>query len=198
MSSPSRTRRPAPTGELRDGFKFRAGRLSLDLPASLTGRKRDTPSELLLEPRDLGRWLVAAGLTPRAPDATPADVEHARELREAIYRLATTTVTHRPPSPADRALINRWAALPAPVPQLAADHTITWLGGGLHALLAVIARDAVDLFGSPLASRLRACSGASCSIIFLDNSRAGQRRWCSMTSCGNKAKVAEFRRRDRA
>jgi len=196
MSAPSRPRRPeAPTGELRDGSKFRADRLWLDLRASLTGRKRDTPTELLREPRDLGRWLVAAGLTPRAPEATPEDVEHARELREAIYRLASASVHRRSPSPTDRTLLNRWAALPAPVPQLTADGTITWLGTGIHALLAAIARDAVELFGSSLISRQRACGGDHCSIIFLDSSRAGQRRWCSMAACGNKAKVAEFRRR---
>lgn len=187
----------APTGEMRDGFKFRGGRLALDLPASLAGRRREVPSELLVEPRDLGRWLVAAGLAARAPDIAPADVEHARELREAIYRLATTHVHHRPIATADRAVVNRWAALPAPAPQLTSDGGLAWIGDGVDAMLSAVARDAVELFGGAAVDRLRACDGDGCAIIFLDSSRAGQRRWCSMTGCGNKAKVREFRRRDR-
>jgi predicted RNA-binding Zn ribbon-like protein len=31
----------------------------------------------------------------------------------------------------------------------------------------------------------------------VDTSRSGERRWCSMAGCGNKAKVAEFRQRQR-
>jgi len=194
-SSRARRAPTAPTGELRDGFKFRGGRLALDLPASLAGRRRDVPSELLAEPRDLGRWLVAAGLAARAPDIGPADVEHARELREAIYRLAASHVHRRPIAAADRAVVNRWAALPAPAPQLTADGRLAWIGDGVDAMLAAVARDAVELFGTAV-DRLRTCAGEGCSIIFLDSSRAGQRRWCSMTSCGNKAKVSEFRRRE--
>jgi predicted RNA-binding Zn ribbon-like protein len=187
----------APTGELRDGFKFRGGRLALDLTASLAGRRREVPRDLLAEPRDLGRWLVAAGLTARAPDLAPADLEHARDLREAIYRLATYCIYHRAIAAADRAVINRWAALPAPAPQLTPDGGLAWIGDGVDAMFATIARDAVDLFGGPSVDRLRACASDTCAILFLDSSRAGQRRWCSMTSCGNKAKVSEFRRRDR-
>lgn len=196
--TPARPRRapPAPTGELRDGFKFRGGRLALDLTASLAARRRDEPRELLDEPRDLGRWLVAAGLTARAPDISPSELEHARELREAIYRLATHSIHGRSLAAADRAVVNRWAARAAPAPQLSPDGGMAWIGDGVDAMLATIARDAVELLGGGKADRLRACEGDGCAILFLDSSRAGHRRWCSMTSCGNKAKVSEFRRRE--
>jgi predicted RNA-binding Zn ribbon-like protein len=186
----------APIGELRDGFKFRGGRLALDLTASLAGRRRDAPRELLVEPRDLGRWLVAAGLTARTPEISSAELEHARELREAIYRLATGAIHRRPLAAADRAVVNRWAARAAPAPQLTADGGMAWIGDGVDAMLATIARDAVDVLGGGKVDRLRACEGDGCAIVFLDSSRAGQRRWCSMTGCGNKAKVSEFRRRE--
>jgi len=189
-------RAPAPAGELRDGFKFRGGRVALDLTATLAGRKRAAPSELLVEPRDLARWLVAAGLGPVEPAPTASDLAHARELREAIYRLVTCRVERRPLAPGDRAIANRWAATPAPVPQLAADGQRAWFGAEPAALLAAVARDAVELVGSDLADRLRACSGDGCAIVFVDTSRAGQRRWCSMLGCGNRAKVREFRARE--
>jgi hypothetical protein len=47
--------------EIRDGFKFRAGHVALDLPATMAARLKPLPLELLGHPSDLGRWLRAAG-----------------------------------------------------------------------------------------------------------------------------------------
>jgi predicted RNA-binding Zn ribbon-like protein len=44
-------------------------------------------------------------------------------------------------------------------------------------------------------SRLRMCE--SCVVHFLDVSKKGARRWCSMNICGNKLKVAAYQRRKR-
>jgi predicted RNA-binding Zn ribbon-like protein len=190
------TKRPAaPTGELRDGFKFRGGHLALDLAASLAGRLRTTPTELLAAPRDLGRWLVAAGLAAAMPAVAEPDLVAARELREALYRLASARAAGRPLAAADRAVVNRWAAEAPPAPQLAAGGALTWTGTRAPALLAAIARAGVELVGGAAAERIRACGGDGCSLLFLDTSRAGDRRWCSMASCGNRAKVNDFRRR---
>ncbi|MCL9761259.1 CGNR zinc finger domain-containing protein [Frankia sp. AiPa1] len=38
------------------------------------------------------------------------------------------------------------------------------------------------------------CAGPDCRALFLDGSRPGRRRWCSMNTCGNKAKKAALRR----
>ncbi|WP_164008621.1 CGNR zinc finger domain-containing protein [Pyxidicoccus trucidator] len=196
----ARTKSPAPretpTGELRDGFKFRSGRLALDLPASLAARLKAEPRELLETPHDLGRWLVAAGLAVKDPKATEEELGHARELREALYRLARARVRGEGFDSRDRALVNRWAAEPPPAPQLGAEG-LTWMGGGVRSLLAAVARDGVELLGGPLAERIRNCEGEGCALLFVDTSRSGQRRWCSMSGCGNKAKVEEFRRRQR-
>jgi predicted RNA-binding Zn ribbon-like protein len=43
--------------------------------------------------------------------------------------------------------------------------------------------------------RIRICEGASCSLIFVDRSRARARRWCSMAKCGNRYKQASLRGR---
>ena len=63
------------------------------------------------------------------------------------------------------------------------------------ALVASVARDAVDLLGGPLAHRIRECSAQDCALLFLDTSRAGRRRWCSMATCGARAKMAAYRAR---
>ncbi|PTL85723.1 ABATE domain-containing protein [Vitiosangium sp. GDMCC 1.1324] len=186
----------APAGELRDGFKFRSGRLALDMPATLAGRLKAEPRELLETPHDLGRWLVAAGLAARVAEPTAEELHQARELREVLYRLAVACVREEGFASGDRATLNRWAAEPAPVPQLGPEG-LTWTHGGVRSLLAAVARDGVELFGGPLAERIRKCTQEGCALLFVDTSRSGQRRWCSMAGCGNKAKVAEFRRRQR-
>ena len=43
--------------------------------------------------------------------------------------------------------------------------------------------------------RLRICANDDCRWAFEDTSRAGRRRWCDMTSCGNVAKARRYRAR---
>jgi predicted RNA-binding Zn ribbon-like protein len=45
--------------------------------------------------------------------------------------------------------------------------------------------------------RLRICANDDCRWAFEDTSRAGRRRWCDMTSCGNVAKARRYRARHR-
>jgi predicted RNA-binding Zn ribbon-like protein len=44
-------------------------------------------------------------------------------------------------------------------------------------------------------SRVKACDGPSCTLIFADHTRAQARRWCSMAICGNRAKQLAHRNR---
>jgi predicted RNA-binding Zn ribbon-like protein len=61
--------------------------------------------------------------------------------------------------------------------------------------MSSVARDAIDVFGGPRAARLKRCEGSRCALLFVDTSRSGRRRWCSMERCGNRAKAAAHRRR---
>ncbi len=44
-------------------------------------------------------------------------------------------------------------------------------------------------------SRIRVCDAPECSTAFFDSTRSRTRRWCSMATCGNRAKVSEHRQR---
>lgn len=44
-------------------------------------------------------------------------------------------------------------------------------------------------------SRIRVCDAPECSTAFFDTTRSRTRRWCSMATCGNRAKVSEHRQR---
>lgn len=67
--------------------------------------------------------------------------------------------------------------------------------GGLDWLLAAIARSAAELIAEGPNAPLRVCSNPSCRLFFYDTSRTHRRRWCSMSRCGNRHKVAAFSRR---
>ncbi|MFC4591364.1 CGNR zinc finger domain-containing protein [Sphaerisporangium corydalis] len=177
-------------------FRFRSGRRSLDLAATLGGRHR-RPIERLGGPGDLARWFGEAGLLAGPPPVDDDRLILARELREAIYRCARSVIGGAAPAPGDVAVLNAHAAVPPLVPVLdAATRAITWTAPDLvAAALSEVARDAVDLLGGPQAERIRECAGDGCSLLFVDVSGAGRRRWCAMGGCGNLEKVRRHRRR---
>ncbi len=70
--------------------------------------------------------------------------------------------------------------------------------GGLDWLLAAIARSAAEIVVEGESARLRQCANANCGLFFCDASRTRLRRWCSMSTCGNRHKVAAFARKHAA
>lgn len=66
---------------------------------------------------------------------------------------------------------------------------------GLEWLLAAVARSAAEILAEGPRARLRLCANPRCGLFFYDTSRTHRRRWCSMTVCGNRHKVAAFARR---
>ena len=66
------------------------------------------------------------------------------------------------------------------------------------ALLLPIARSMADLVCTEDFSYVKACEGPTCTLLMLDKTHARARRWCSMAVCGNRAKQAAHRERERA
>jgi len=65
----------------------------------------------------------------------------------------------------------------------------------LDHVLWQVTRSATALLLSGESTRVRQCSDQYCSWLFVDASRNGRRRWCSMQLCGNRARVRSYRRR---
>ena len=188
-----------PIPEHEFDFHFLGGRPSLDFVATQGERWRRN-FERLREPADLGRWAVEAGLLAEPPPVTAADLASAQQLREAIYRTAKLA-GEGTPAAADVELINDWAARPALAPRLSAEGADVELMPGpdpASALLSTLARDAIDLVTGPFAHRVRECGSDTCALLFVDTSRPGRRRWCSMEGCGNRAKTKDYRKRKAA
>jgi predicted RNA-binding Zn ribbon-like protein len=172
-----------------DRRRFWSGRACLDFVH--TGGEGDLAKwELLHGPRDVERWLgvVLDGAEVRA---RPGDVNPARELRHAVTLLAFAAVRGEAAPAAAVEIVNAAARRPPLVPQLGASAP----RGTVSEALSTLARDAIDLFGGPLAGRVRVCAADNCGLFFVDASRPGKRRWCSMERCGNRAKVRAYRAR---
>ncbi|MGN7797882.1 CGNR zinc finger domain-containing protein [Leifsonia sp. 22587] len=174
---------------------FDSGSLALDF--AYTGGL-DSEAEEDTTVRDaaaLNDWLIER-FPEVAPTAGEREFRDAGALRAAIGRLARQASVGDPLSPDDVDVVNLFAATPDIPPVLA--------GGGRqagrtnarpHQALGSIARDAVRLFGPDVDGRIRECSAEDCRLVYLDTSRSGTRRWCSMQRCGNRAKVRAHRAR---
>jgi predicted RNA-binding Zn ribbon-like protein len=178
-------------------FRFVSGARALDLISTLGNRHRE-PVERLREPADLDRWLVAAGL-PLSANATARDLTDARRLREALNGMARALLVGDSPREDDRARLNRCASGEALTPRLDRAGNLQWIADRpVRASLALIAREAVALLGSPERALIRECAAApSCSLLYLDRSRGRNRRWCEMERCGSRAKMSTYRERQR-
>jgi len=146
-----------------------------------------------------------AALTEWAADAARAGTlfADAVALREAIYRLFHATAEHRAPAPADLARLN--GAL-AEAPQRRALEPLAEGFGwrvaagapGAVTLLTPVLWSAGDLLVGKRLARVRHCANPECQWLFLDDSKSGNRRWCSMSACGNRAKAHRHYARKRA
>ena len=70
-----------------------------------------------------------------------------------------------------------------------------WECGTPQQALAPMAESAADMLANGDFKLIRQCESEACVLWFYDRTRSHQRRWCSMASCGNRHKVATFRKR---
>jgi predicted RNA-binding Zn ribbon-like protein len=69
---------------------------------------------------------------------------------------------------------------------------------GKQLALAILARSIAEFLITAEFKYLRRCANTdSCCIVFYDTTKNHRRQWCSNSMCGNRYKVAEFRRRQR-
>jgi predicted RNA-binding Zn ribbon-like protein len=64
-------------------------------------------------------------------------------------------------------------------------------------LLAMLASQVAKLITSEAPELVKRCAGADCILWFVDRTKAHRRIFCSAAQCGNRAKVAAFRERQR-
>lgn len=179
-----------------DARRFRTGAACLDLTHT-GGEGRFAIFELLHGPDDLERWL---GLLVGTPVTAAADdVVEVRQVRDVISRLARALAAGEAWVPADVERLNAAAAGTPAAEELRGPGDAVRPPTTARAALATLAREAVSLLGGALADgRIRVCGAPDCGLLFVDRSRPGRRRWCSMERCGNRRKTREYRGRAKA
>jgi predicted RNA-binding Zn ribbon-like protein len=177
-------------------FKYVSGRRCLDFAGTL--KYRDSArEELLTNPQRLSDWAVQAGLVDAAIEITDDELATAIALREAIYRIVLARLEGGRPKGADVELLNEHASQPQLTPVLEPNGSVR-RDGTAPQLLARLATDLLDLYAGPDIEKVRECSAPGCTRLYIDASRAQNRHWCGMGTCGNRAKVQAFRARQRA
>lgn len=173
---------------------FDAGALALDF--AWTGAVNHEHHETLHAPADLGAWLVER--IPRVdPSLGERELSDALMLRAAIAGLTVGAVTAQPATASDVDIVNLFAATPDVPPALAGGSRQAGAGAvRATQALSAIARDAVRIFDADVGAGIRECAAQDCGYVYLDTSRSGNRRWCSMQRCGNRAKVRAHRSRN--
>jgi predicted RNA-binding Zn ribbon-like protein len=168
-------------------------------------RGRDSPTETLGGIEDLLRWLERTAKLPaetieaggnrlrRYPKEAAALFAEAIGLREAIYRIFNGLAASEAVAEKDLALLNRGlTAAPHRETLVRADRGYAWdarkIDASAPGLLAPVLWSAADLLTHADRRRVRRCANDACLWLFLDESKAGTRRWCDMSSCGNRAK----------
>ena len=181
--------------------------LCLAFVNTVAWRKAESPEDRLPSPFELLDWCTGAGLCEAHyadelrrrwtewPREAIAIYRRAIALREAIYRILQSRIRSETLPDKELRVLNRMlAAAPRRVCLVPKENGFGWWAGTRRAaptdMLAPIAWSAADLLMGPRTQRLRQCADEKgCGWLFIDESRAGTRRWCSMGECGNRAKA---------
>lgn len=147
------------------------------------------------------QWAKTADLQADAGDAATFDaaLTEAQAFRAHLRAAADGLAAETALNPAFIADINRRMA-DHPVATVLENSGSRWatharpVTKGPQRILAEIAHDFAR-FVSTEATNVRHCSNERCCIVFYDTSKNHTRRWCSMETCGNRAKAAGRRAR---
>jgi len=66
---------------------------------------------------------------------------------------------------------------------------------GPEQLMYPVLKDMAEFLASDQLEKVRQCASDTCNLYFVNQSRNGRRRWCSMSTCGNRAKVNAYLKR---
>jgi predicted RNA-binding Zn ribbon-like protein len=152
--------------------------------------------EELGTPEDLSSWLGAHGLLESGAEATNADLAEATRVREALRDVLAAKVGLEVDVDAAKTEID--AAARRAGLELRFDPTCPRVEptvGGVRGAIGKILVEVYDEMVDGIWERMKACKADDCRWAFLDTSKNKSRAWCSMESCGNRAKVNAYRQR---
>jgi predicted RNA-binding Zn ribbon-like protein len=184
-----------------ESIRLQGGSLSLDFANSADWTEDEeivAIEDALTEPDSLERWGARLGVAG-APGGA-AELAAARELRAALHGIFSALAREQEPAADALACLQRsYAEAVAAGALVRADGALTldWPREERRRVRFAVAADAVALLADPArVARLHRCPGRDCGWVFLNTS--GRRRWCSMDTCGARAKMRRMYARRRA
>jgi predicted RNA-binding Zn ribbon-like protein len=138
-------------------------------------------------------WLTAFLADEGLAEASDAELDRARRLRESIRELLYENNGQGRPR-------ERWDELDAAASaaRLTVDfesRTLVPTAAGLDGILGRVAVTALGAMRDGTWLRLKCCRNVACRWSFYDYSRNRSASWCSMQICGNRTKTRAYRRR---
>ena len=156
------------------------------------------------------KWLADAGVVAdattvtrlgRSAAARQATLDRLVTTRTALRDVAHAVAHGERPARRDIDEVNRALSARETVQLVAADDGVrlghSHVGDVVDEVLARIAEPVVREIGFGREDRFRICANDTCRWIFFDESRPGNRRWCDMATCGNRAKARRHRARQK-
>jgi predicted RNA-binding Zn ribbon-like protein len=187
-------------------FRFIAGSPALDF-VNTVDWEGDTPAEneRLTDYATLLEWATTsgtiekklaaklAGLARADPPAAIRAYGAALRARAAIRTMMRETAEAGKPSRAATEAFNRLLrsalAHAAVIPQGTARWSWENADEDLTSPLWPVLWSGAELLASKEVSLIRECNAECCGWMYVDRSRPGNRRWCEMETCGNRAKA---------
>jgi predicted RNA-binding Zn ribbon-like protein len=190
---------------------FLGGHLALDFVNTVGDHTKDRDVECLREFVDAVDWAHAADIldnnereyllarAEREPTEATEVLAELRVQREALHAFLLTGIENTACPPAVRKRVEADITSAYLEAELSDQFRIqkAWVVDtakmGPRVLARRLALASAELLASDQRSQIGACG--RCSWLFLDPSPTHRRRWCSMTTCGNRAKAERHRRR---
>jgi len=142
-------------------------------------------------------WLADAGVDPAGLSADA--LRDLRELREAFR---SALLAHTGECDED----STWRTLAGHLGPVRLEMTLAQAGhaelgpanrAGVEGLRGALAAALYDALRDGTWSRLKVCRDHGCLFAFYDRTKNGSGAWCSMETCGNRAKAQRRRARER-
>lgn len=167
--------------------------LVLDFVNTLDLRPR---SEAFETPEALGDWLAERGLLAREARVTKAELEETKRVREALRDLLAgqndiEADVAKAGAELDDAICRAKLALRFSDGAMRLAPGAAGVRGAVGRILAEVSA----AMANGTFERMKACRADDCRWAFLDTAKNRSRAWCSMESCGNRAKVHAYRAR---
>ncbi|UGU16307.1 CGNR zinc finger domain-containing protein [Sinomicrobium kalidii] len=184
-----------------NNLNLAGGTLCLDFVNTVDHRKKEPLQDYFLEPNDLIAWGIRLELLPVNTStlaATPKRKDPLKEIitfRELLYRIFLALSNNETVNADDMKAFNRYLS------QYLSNLRLKESKNGferdwdlpeenISRIIAPVLLDAHDLMLSGRLHRIKECP--NCGWLFLDTTKNGRRRWCSMKSCGSNVKALEW------